>query len=118
MDPNSAAIVNIIGVSTPVHPDFGAGLYNNSTMGIPYVAWSRARLPVNITFTAYGDESDPGPMPIPANAPIEGDPNPSGDMHVLVVDQNQCWIYELYNASPAAVARGMRVSRGVGHARQ
>jgi hypothetical protein len=41
-------------------------------------------------------------MPIPANAPIEGDPNPSGDQHVLVVDKGQCWIYELYLASPAS----------------
>jgi hypothetical protein len=101
VDANSAAIVNFIGVNTPVHPDFGAGLYNNSTMGIPYVVVGATQAPVTINFTAYGDESDPGPMPIPPNAPIEGDPNPSGDMHVLVIDQNQCWIYELYNGSPA-----------------
>ena len=101
VDANSAAIVNFIGVNTPVHPDFGAGLYNNSTMGIPYVVVGASQTPVTINFTAYGDESDPGPMPIPPNAPIEGDPNPSGDMHVLVIDQNQCWIYELYNGSPA-----------------
>jgi hypothetical protein len=102
LDPNSVAIVNFIGGSTAVHPDFGAGLYNNSTMGIPYVVVGAGQAPVTINFNAYGDESDPGPMPIPANAPIEGDPNPSGDQHVLVVDQNQCWIYELYGASPAA----------------
>src|ERR1039458_6678958 len=29
VDPNSAAIVNFIGTSTPVHPDFGAGLYRS-----------------------------------------------------------------------------------------
>jgi hypothetical protein len=102
VDPNSAAIVNFIGTSTVVHPDFGAGLYNNGTMGIPYVVVGASQAPITISFTAYGDESDPGPMPIPPNAPIEGDPNPSGDMHVLVVDQNQCWIYELYGASPVA----------------
>jgi hypothetical protein len=101
VDPNSTAIVNFIGASTPVHPDFGAGLYNNSIMGIPYVVVGAGQVPVVINFNAYGDESDPGPMPIPANAPIEGDPNPSGDQHVLVIDQNQCWIYELYGASPA-----------------
>jgi hypothetical protein len=101
LDSNSSAIVNFIGGSTPVHPDFGAGLYNNSIMGIPYVVVGTGQAPVNITFTAYGDESDPGPMPIPPNAPIEGDPNPSGDMHVLVIDQHQCWIYELYSGSPA-----------------
>jgi len=58
---------------------------------------------VNIDFTAYGDESDPGPMPVPANAPIEGDPNPgSGDRHVLVLDNANCWLYELYSSYPNA----------------
>ena len=61
--------------------------------------------PVEIDFTAYGDESDPGPMPIPLSAEIEGDPNPgSGDRHVLVLDNNNCWLYELYGADPQASA--------------
>jgi hypothetical protein len=39
-------------------------------------------------------------MPVPANAPIEGFPNPgNGDRHVLVLDNSNCWLYELYNAS-------------------
>ena len=101
VDPNSAALVNFIGTSTPVHPDFGSGLYDGSYMGIPYVVVDSTQAPVTINFTAYGDESDPGPMPIPANAPIEGYPNPSGDQHVLVLDNNQCWLYELYQGSPA-----------------
>ena len=41
---------------------------------------------VPITFTAYGDESDPGPYPIPPDAPIEGGPSGTGDRHVLVLD--------------------------------
>lgn len=101
VDPNSASLINFIGTGTPVHPDFGAGLYQGSSMGIPYVAVDSTQAPVTINFTAYGDESDPGPMPIPANAPIEGYPNPSGDRHVLVIDNNQCWLYELFNAAPA-----------------
>jgi hypothetical protein len=101
VDPNSTAIINNIGPSSPLHADFGAGLYNGSIIGIPYVVVGVGQPPVSINFTAYGNESDPGPMPVPANAPIEGDPNPSGDQHVLVIDQNQCWIYELYLASPA-----------------
>ncbi len=57
---------------------------------------------LNINFTAYGDESDPGPMPIPLNAPIEGYPNPgNGDRHVLVLDKGNCWLYELYGAYTA-----------------
>jgi hypothetical protein len=101
VDGNSAAIVNFIGANTAVHPDFGAGLYNNSKIGIPYVVVGSSQAPVTVNLLAYGDESDPGPMPIPANAPIEGDPNPSGDQHVLVLDNNQCWLYELFNAHPA-----------------
>jgi hypothetical protein len=100
VDGNSAAIINFIGGSTAVHPDFGAGLYNGSMIGIPYVVVGSSQSPVTVNLLAYADESDPGPMPVPANAPIEGDPNPSGDQHVLVLDNNQCWLYELFNAYP------------------
>ncbi len=98
VDPNSDAIINFIGGTTPLHPDFGAGLYGGHSIGIPYIVVSGQPL-VKISFTAYGDESDPGPMPIPANAPIEGYPRPgSGDRHVLVLDRDNCWLYELYNS--------------------
>jgi IPT/TIG domain len=100
VDPNSAALVNFIGASVTMHPDFGSGLYQGSSIGIPYVVVDSTQPFVTINFTAYGDESDPGPMPIPANAPIEGYPNPgNGDRHVLVLDNNNCWLYELYSAS-------------------
>jgi hypothetical protein len=100
VDPNSDAIINFIGASTPMHPDFGAGLYQASTIGIPYVVVSGSPF-VNIHFTAYGSESDPGPMPVPHNAPIEGYPNPGkGDRHVLVLDRDNCWLYELYHSYP------------------
>ncbi|HVP52963.1 MAG TPA: hypothetical protein VMT05_12670 [Terriglobales bacterium] len=103
VDPNSAAIINLIGPSIGLHPDFGSGLYNGSDMGIPYVVVGSSQSPVKINFTAYGDESDPGPMPVPATAPIEGDPNPgNGDRHVLVLDNGNCWLFELYSAYPNA----------------
>ena len=100
VDPNSTAIINFIGSSVGLHPDFGSGQYAGSDIGIPYVVVDGAQSPVAINFTAYGSESDPGPMPVPANAPIEGDPNPSGDRHVLVLDNSTCFIYELYNSYP------------------
>jgi hypothetical protein len=99
VDSNSNAIINFIGPSIGLHPDFGSGTYGGSDIGIPYVVVSNSQSMANVNFTAYGDESDPGPMPIPQNAPIEGDPNPSGDRHVLVVDNGNCFLYELYNAS-------------------
>ncbi len=42
----------------------------------------------------------PARCPIPANARIEGYPNPGkGDRHDLVLDNNNCWLYELYGSS-------------------
>jgi hypothetical protein len=101
VDPNSAAIINYIGAGDPVHPDFGSGEYNGSSIGIPYIVVDSSQVTVAINFTAYGDESDPGPMPVPATAPIEGYPNPgSGDRHLLVLDNSNCWLYELYSSYP------------------
>jgi hypothetical protein len=98
VDPNSDAYIDFIGGSTPLHPDFGSGLYAGQSIGIPYIVVSGTPL-VKINFTEYGSESDPGPMPVPPNAPIEGYPKPgNGDRHVLVLDRDHCWLYELYNS--------------------
>src|SRR5579883_365524 len=89
--------------STPLHADFGSGEYQGQFIGIPYIVVNPGTARAPIHFTASGPESDPGPMPIPANAPIEGDPNPgSGDRHVLVLDTGGCWLYELFNSFPQA----------------
>jgi len=99
VDPNSAAYINFIGNSTPLHPDFGSGLYDGQTIGIPYTVVPGTQPLVNINYTLYGDESDPGPMPIPFNALIEGYPQPgNGDRHVLILNKGNCWLYELYYA--------------------
>ena len=101
VDPNSAAIINFIGGTAAMHPDFGSGEYAGSIIGIPYIVVNSTQAPVIINLTDYADESDPGPMPMPANALVEGDPNPGdGDRHSLVVDNSSCWLYELYNAVP------------------
>ena len=101
VDPNSAAIINFIGGTAAMHPDFGSGEYAGSIIGIPYIVVNSTQAPVIINLTDYADESDPGPMPVPANALVEGDPNPGdGDRHTLVVDNSSCWLYELYNAVP------------------
>jgi hypothetical protein len=99
VDPNSAAIIASIGTGAGLHPDFGAGLYAGSPIGIPYVVVASGAQPkVPVAFTAYGSESDPGPMPIPASAPVEGGNGSTGDRHVLVMDRDACVLYELYNA--------------------
>jgi hypothetical protein len=100
VDPNSDGIINFIGPSIGLHPDFGSGQYQGSNIGIPYVVVNGAQA-VSVNFTAYGDESDPGPMPIPGNAPIEGDPSSgTGDRHVLALDNSNCFLYELFSAFP------------------
>ena len=101
VDSNSDAIINFIGSGVGMHADFGSGQYQGSTIGIPYSVVGGTQAPVSITFTAYGSESDPGPMPVPGNAQVEGDPNPgNGDRHVLVLDNSNCFLYELYAAVP------------------
>src|SRR6266702_6032452 len=89
VDPNSANIINFIGATVTLHPDFGAGTFHNQSLGIPYqtVAGTQAKVPV--TLGAFFDESDPGPEPIPSNALIEGYPKPgNGDRHVLVLEKD------------------------------
>jgi hypothetical protein len=101
VDPNSSAIINYVGSTIGIHPDFGSGQYNGSYMGIPYTVVDNTQPLIPINYQAYGSESDPGPMPIPLSAPIEGYPNPgTGDRHVLVLDSANCFLYELYSSYP------------------
>jgi hypothetical protein len=97
--PNSAAYVNTIGAGDNLHPDFGAGLWQGAPIGIPYVEVPGSQPKVSVSFT-YDDESDPGPYPIPADAPIEGGSNSDGDRHVIVIDRDNCLLYELFYAWP------------------
>lgn len=104
VDPYSSQI--IAGFSANViKADFGSGLWNGAPIGIPYVVVCGSQPRVAVNFRAngydgnYGDESDPGPYPVPLSAPVEG--NGSGDSHVLVVDKDNKMLYELYNASLA-----------------
>ncbi|HLX37473.1 MAG TPA: hypothetical protein VKR29_06705 [Candidatus Binataceae bacterium] len=99
VDPNSDNIINYIGANVTLHPDFGSGDYDHHSIGIPYQVVAGTQAKVNVKFTAYGDESDPGPMPIPSTALIEGYPRPGdGDRHVLVLDKDGCWLYELFHS--------------------
>jgi hypothetical protein len=98
--PDSAAYLNNIGLGAALKADFGSGLWNGGPIGIPYVVVGGSQPQVAINYTAYGNESDPGPFPIPAAAPIEGGAASTGDRHVLVVDQDNGVLYELYRAFP------------------
>ncbi len=100
IDPRSDDYVASIGRTATVHPVFGSGSYDGGPIGIPFVVVGGSQARVAIVFTAFGDESDPGPYPVPADAPIEGGPGADGDRHVLVVDRGACVLYELYRALP------------------
>jgi hypothetical protein len=99
--PNSANLVASVGGSTSVHPDFGSAL-DGVPWGIPYLRVGKSQPKIAVNFTDYGDESDPGPYPIPLNAFVEGGNPDSGDRHVLAVDQDAKRLYELYVAVPRA----------------
>jgi hypothetical protein len=102
VDPNSDAFVNTIGANKIVHADFGSGVWppgSTSPIGIPYTTVPGSQPLVPITFD-YDDESDPGPYPIPPDAPIEGGPDGDGDRHVLVLERDNCVLYELFYAYP------------------
>jgi hypothetical protein len=94
---NSAQLIASIGIGSPVHADFGSGLYDGQRIGIPYVVVHGKSIPKSRVKFDYADESDKGPYPIPRNVPIEGQPNPgNGDRHALIVDRDSCTLYELY----------------------
>ncbi len=101
VDFNSSTIISYIGSTTTLHPDFGSGTHQRHTIGIPYQVVAATQPKVAVALGAYASESDPGPMPIPSNALVEGYPSPpkSGDRHLLVLDKDNCWLYELYHAS-------------------
>jgi len=95
LDPNSSSIISNWVGSVNVHPDWG----HDPTYGIPYIVVDGNQSLVNVNLGAYGDEGDPGPMPVPSNAPVEGGSSSTGDRHVLVLDNSNCFLYELYNSS-------------------
>jgi hypothetical protein len=91
--------ISSAGVSAGLKADFGSGTWDGGPIGIPYTTVPESQTKVPVSFT-YDDESDPGPYPVPANAPIEGGSGSSGDRHVLIVDRDACRLWELYSAYP------------------
>ena len=106
--PNSDKLVRNIGAFTNLHPDFGSGVNwkvlgqpvkPGPSWGVPYVVVRSDQKDVPIRIK-YKTESDPGPYPIPPDAPVEGGPNGRGDRHVIAVDYDAKKLYELYLAFP------------------
>ncbi|MCA9031844.1 MAG: hypothetical protein KDA66_13605 [Planctomycetaceae bacterium] len=112
VDPLSEVIIKAIGADKNLFPDFGAGTWNGAAIGIPYYVVDGKQKSVPISFTAYGDQSDPGPYPIPADAPVEGAPNTDGDRHVIIVDRDNHKLYELFRAFSIANGQMWRADSG------
>ena len=89
--------VNSIGGNLSLRYDFGAGVWDNAPIGIPYVLVDGSQEKVKVTFE-YTDESDNVLYPIPLDPPIEGGNESTGDRHILIVDTTNCILYELYSA--------------------
>lgn len=95
-DVRSADYVNAIGANTQLHPDFGT-VYDGGPIGIPYTVVPTSQPLVPVSFDEP-DESEPGPYPIPPDAPIEY----GSDHHVLVVQSGNCKLYEIGSAEKQA----------------
>jgi hypothetical protein len=99
LDPNSATYIKSLPGN--LHPDFG----QNPTYGIPFVVVPANQKLVPVKFVNYPSSSNPGPYPIPPNAPIEGGKNSTGDRHVLVMQLGTCKLFEMWRAFPPKPGR-------------
>jgi hypothetical protein len=101
----------------PVHPDSAKMIANIGENKHIRIDWSMNfivvppdQAKVDVKIAPYSKESDPGPYPVPANAPIEGwmfwgknkstlddlQRNGDGDRHCLIVDPVRGFLYEFY----------------------
>jgi hypothetical protein len=87
---NSPAIIASIGAATGLHADFGSGLWEGSTIGIPFDVVTRKTPRSKVGFE-YADESDRVGYPIPKRVHVEG----GSDHHALLLDRDACRLYEL-----------------------
>jgi len=110
VDPLSEAIIASIGADKPLHEDFGVE-WKGAPGGIPYYVVDGKQPRVPVTF-GYASESDPGPYPIPPDAPIEGGPESSGDRHVLILDKDNWTLYELFHAFPEQEGKAWKAASG------
>jgi hypothetical protein len=118
VDPASASYISFVGPTKGLHPDFGGDVSTGSvqTYGFPYAVVDTAT-PLRTVQFQYADESDGVDhstnrsfafYPIPDEAISQahwiegGDPGTvdlraSSDRHLLIVDRDRRYLYELYN---------------------
>jgi hypothetical protein len=94
--PDWATYQGSMSLSTHLHPDWGD--WSTDHYGIPWQVVPASQAGVPMTFM-YADESDPGPYPFPANAQVEGGSGSGGDMHVLVLQEGSCKLFETFSST-------------------
>jgi hypothetical protein len=118
LDSNSANFITFIGgAARGLHPDFGGDAGGGDVYGFPFIIVDGSQAKKTVTFTAFGNQSDGVnhvtgqsfpfyPIPdeaITLNGWVEGgqpgnvDQRADTDRHVLIVDQTNNTLYELYN---------------------
>lgn len=83
------------------------GFVSNSPYGFPFRIVGPTQPSVPVRYVGYPAESDPGPFPIPLDAPIE---TGSTDHHVIVLQTGTCRLFELWDA--AREGSGWRAGTG------
>ncbi len=91
----SSQWISSIGGGTGFHMDFGSGTWDGGPIGIPFNYVTGSLVAKSTVGFYYPDESDSGPYPIPASPLREY----GSDHHILIVDQEACVLYELYDAA-------------------
>jgi hypothetical protein len=90
VDPKSDAYIADMGADDPL-----TAAWDTDGNGIPYVEVGGDQAMVHVSYWGFPKESDPGPFPIPWDAT----PDPSLDHHVIVVDRERGYLYELFQGS-------------------
>ena len=88
---DSATMIKSIGLSAYLHPDFSS--IAGGDYGIPYNVVGNAVSKKRVRFQ-YASESDRVRYPIPRRPRVET----GSDRHILIVQRNECRLYELYAA--------------------
>jgi hypothetical protein len=96
--PSSSTWIGSAGATKGLKADFGSGLWDGGPIGIPYNVVPGNQPKTTIGSWWYPSQSDKVPYPIPTNPKIEH----GGDRHILMVDKDNCRLYELYAAEKTA----------------
>jgi len=92
---DSATMIGTIGSGSYLHPDFSS--ISGGNYGIPYNVVGNSTTKKKVKFQ-YAAQSDKGPYPIPKHPKIEG----GSDRHILIVQKDECRLYELFAARKTA----------------